>query len=179
MMEYSLKSGEILNIREAVPEDAAGFLSYMIKIGAESDNLLFGEGDVDMTEAQEREFLQKQRDTPDSVMFLGELNGEIVCSAQVGRQGGSSRTTHRGGMAIAVLKDHWNKGVGTCMMQEIISFARSLGIEQLELEVKSDNENAIALYRKTGFRKTGEIPRYFRYTPNRYADADIMICPLI
>lgn len=179
MMEYNLKSGEILYIREAVPDDAAGFINYMSKIGGESDNLLFGAGEVNMTEVQERDFLQNQHDTPDTVMLLGELNGEIVCSAQVGKQGESSRTNHRGGMAIAVLKDHWNKGIGTCLMREIISFACSLGIEQLELEVKSDNENAIALYRKTGFRKTGEIPNYFRYAPDKYANADIMVCSLL
>ena len=53
--------------------------------------------------------------------------------------------------------------------------AKEAGYEQAELEVISDNQRAIALYRSLGFEKYGTFPDNVRYSDGTYADADWMM----
>ena len=173
-MEHKLKTGESLLIRKAEPDDAEEILEYMEKISGESRNLLFAPGELKMTVEDEKSLLENLRYSNDSVMLVGELNGRIVCAAQATRKGSKMRIRHRGGIAAAVLKEHWSKGIGQCLMNEIIGFALTVGIEQLELEVRSDNAAAIALYKKSGFVTTGKIPGFMKID-DEYFDVDIMV----
>ena len=47
--------------------------------------------------------------------------------------------------------------------------------EQAELEVISDNQNAIALYKSLGFEKYGTFPNNIKYSDGTYANADWMM----
>ena len=58
-------------------------------------------------------------------------------------------------------------------MDEMISFAQSVEIEIITLEVKTDNERAIRLYEKYGFEKFGTYRGFFKID-GRYYDADFM-----
>ena len=60
-------------------------------------------------------------------------------------------------------------------MQTVLDVARSIGYEQAELEVVSDNKNAIALYKNLGFEKYGTFPNYMKYSDGTYASADWMM----
>lgn len=49
------------------------------------------------------------------------------------------------------------------MMQELLRFAKEdAGLEVLELEVREDNEHAIALYKKLGFKKIGYYEKFVK-----------------
>lgn len=173
-----LKSGEELLVREAVPEDARALLDYMNRIGGESDNLLYGKNEIKRTAAQEQEFLYGMQKDPNGAMFVGLLRGQIIGSAQCGRKSPQTRTWHRGSVALAVSKAQWGKGVGRCLMQRLMDYAKEIGLEMLELEVRADNAGAIALYQKTGFVEIGRYKNFFKYAPGVYADALLMQCVL-
>ncbi len=53
-------------------------------------------------------------------------------------------------------KEYWGRGVGCSMMDFIESYARSLGLKSVYLNVRKDNPRAIALYLKRGFRALQE-----------------------
>lgn len=48
-------------------------------------------------------------------------------------------------MGIAVLKDYWNKGIGKIMIQECINWCKEKCVEQLELEVVTENNELIII----------------------------------
>ena len=48
-------------------------------------------------------------------------------------------------------------GVGDHLVQAVVRWARRAGAEVLRLAVVPGNENAVALYRRNGFRLTGEL----------------------
>ncbi|MGP8848132.1 GNAT family N-acetyltransferase [Enterobacter asburiae] len=48
-------------------------------------------------------------------------------------------------------KNYWGQGLGREIMQKIISEARLLGLKKLYLQVNSNNQRAINLYKKEGF----------------------------
>ena len=59
--------------------------------------------------------------------------------------------------APAYVKEHWNKGIGTQLLHEIIEFAKDNQFEIIDLQVRSDNAPAIHLYEKYGFRERSVI----------------------
>ena len=62
-------------------------------------------------------------------------------------------------------------------MEGLIEYAKKNGIEILNLEVRSDNVNAIHLYEKYGFRHIGTSPAYFKIGDD-YVDFELMFLDL-
>lgn len=56
--------------------------------------------------------------------------------------------------SIYVKDDHRKKGYGTLLMNQALSFLKSKKTTKILLNVGSDNESAISLYKKIGFRTT-------------------------
>lgn len=52
-------------------------------------------------------------------------------------------------------------GIATALMENFIRFAVSYGVTEVWLEVKTDNEAAIALYVKFGFMKSMIMKNYY------------------
>ena len=48
------------------------------------------------------------------------------------------------------------KGCGTAALQEIIRYFRDHGANNIRLSTKDTNAGALSMYRKAGFRDTGE-----------------------
>jgi putative acetyltransferase len=62
---------------------------------------------------------------------------------------------------MAVRDDWQGKGVGTLLMQAVVDLAdRWLNLRRLELEVYTDNEAALRLYKKFGFEIEGTLIDY-------------------
>ena len=61
-----------------------------------------------------------------------------------------------------MVRDDWHgKGVGTAMMRAVIDLAdKWLNLARIELTVFTDNQSAIALYRKFGFEIEGTHRKY-------------------
>ena len=71
------------------------------------------------------------------------------------------RVNHRGEIGMMVRDDWHGKGVGTAMMRAVIDLAdKWLNLARIELTVFTDNESAIALYRKFGFEIEGTHRKY-------------------
>lgn len=62
-----------------------------------------------------------------------------------------------------VLPEYRNKGIGRAIFDFLLPQLKEIGIEQMLLEVMSDNKNAIRLYRKLGFKVSRNL-KYFEQT---------------
>lgn len=54
-------------------------------------------------------------------------------------------------------------GLGSALLNRVLTLAKALGYEQLELEVIDGNDRALGLYQRMGFVQTGRMPNAFRY----------------
>ena len=162
-----------ITYREAEPSDAGKFLEYCKIVGAESDNLTFGAEGLSLTISQEADFIRKFAGNPGSIMIVAFDEGELIGTGAVSVVSGKPRFAHRREIAISVRKDYWGKGIGTGIMKVLMDFARKSGAEVLELEVRSDNEAAISLYKKFGFEKIGTNEKFFKINGEFFA-ADYM-----
>lgn len=80
-------------------------------------------------------------------------------------------TSHVVRLTIAVHEGYQRRGIGTALMNELLSWARSTAhVEKVELQVRSSNEPAIALYRSLGFVEEGRKTRRLKIGPNHYLD---------
>ena len=160
--------------REAEPSDAGKFLEYCKTVGAETDNLTFGAEGIPLTISQEADFIRKYSGNPNSIMLVAFDEGELVGTGAVSVVSGRERFAHRREIAISVRKDYWGKGIGSGLMNLLMDFCRKNGAESVELEVRSDNEAAISLYKKFGFEKIGRNEKFFKINGEFFA-ADYMI----
>lgn len=81
------------------------------------------------------------------------------------------RRRHVGQIGMAVRDDWQGKGVGTALMQAAIDLAdKWLNLSRLELEVYTDNESAVRLYKKFDFVIEGTLVR-FAFRDGQYVDA--------
>ncbi len=64
-------------------------------------------------------------------------------------------------------------GYGERLLDQIIERARYAEVEAIFLEVRPSNANALALYRKKGFRKIAKRPAYYQAKQGR-EDADVL-----
>lgn len=159
--ELRLNSGELLILRKPEEQDAKNMISYLNQVGGESDNLLFGENEFHLTVEQEVSYLKSLESQPGTLMLLGLLDSEIVSVAQISCLS-RKRISHNAEIALSVKKAHWQKGIGRHMMEELLAFARNTGvIRTVSLGVRADNENAVHLYEKLGFKKVGVHKDYF------------------
>lgn len=65
-------------------------------------------------------------------------------------------------MNIVVKKDFRHQGIGSLLLKELISLAKSFDIENLFLEVNEKNTPAISLYNKFGFKKISTRKNYYK-----------------
>ena len=158
-------------IVRAQAEDAAALLAYLRIIGGETDNLSFGPEGVPLDEEAEQRYLAMQAQSHDNIQLIAKVNGEIIGTASLIRRHG--RMYHRAEFGISLKKAWWGCGAATALAQGVLDFAREAGIEQVNLEVRSDNKRAIALYEKLGFRKLCTFPGFFKIR-GELIDFDLM-----
>ena len=140
--------------------DAAENLEFLRKVGAETDNLTFGAEGLPITVEAEKAFIEQLKDSRSGVMLVAKEDGRIVGNASLTRL--PRRMSHRGELSVSVLRSHWNRGIGSLLMQELLTFAKENGFAMIDLQVRSDNQSAIHLYEKYGFQKLCKYPGFFQ-----------------
>lgn len=84
------------------------------------------------------------------------------------------RRRHVGQIGMAVRDDWQGKGVGSALMQAMTELAdKWLNLTRIELEVYTDNESAIHLYKKFGFVVEG-TQHHFAYRDGEFVDVYAM-----
>ena len=180
MSEYTLKDGRTLILRDPTLDDAQEMVDYLKIVGGETDFLLCDENGIDgLTLEGEREWITATLSAPNTKMFVGTVDGEIVLVCDV-RAAARKRVSHSAEVAISIKRSCWHIGVGSIAMQTMIDFARSTGeLRQLSLEVREGNERAIALYRRFGFvevgRHKGRIQIHGEYFDEILMDLDLTL----
>lgn len=154
--EYTLKDGRKALIRSPREEDIQGMLAYLYQSAGETDFVLrYPEECGKYTAEGERELFDRINRSDTGAMLVCLVEGKIAGNCQI-TWNNSIKTGHRAGVAIALLKDYWNQGIGTRLFQELIRIAEDHeNILQLELEFIEGNSRARALYEKMVFRITG------------------------
>lgn len=110
--------------------------------------------------------------SPNETRLLAEIGGKVVGSIGLHRL--ENRRAHVGSIGMAVHDAYAGRGIGTVLMQAVVTQAdRWLNLKRLELTVYDDNRPAIALYERFGFEREG-THRAFAWRDGAYVDAVAM-----
>lgn len=156
MSEYTLCDGRTLILRDPTLDDAQELMDFLKIVGSETDFLLADENGIEgLTLEGERSWITATLESPNTKMFVGTVDGEIVLVCDV-RAAARSRIAHVGGVAISIKRAYWHLGIGSIAMRVMIDFAKETGfLRILSLEVREGNGRAIALYKRFGFVEIG------------------------
>ncbi|HEX2489844.1 MAG TPA: GNAT family N-acetyltransferase [Blastocatellia bacterium] len=106
-------------------------------------------------------------------LLVAVIDGEVVGTIGL-HTSPRPRLSHRGEIGMMVRDDWQGKGVGSAMMQAVVDLAdKWLNLKRIELTVYTDNEPAIALYRKFGFEIEGTHRKY-AFRDGEFVDAYAM-----
>lgn len=107
-----------------------------------------------------------------NIVAVSDTDGAVIGHIVLFR--GKGFQSHSGWFGLAVHEDWWRRGVGSALMAAMIDTAHNwLGLTRISLEVFTDNDPAIALYRKFGFEIEGTMRRRV-FRMGRYADGYMM-----
>ena len=165
------KLGREVVLRAAVPEDAADLIQYLKVTSGETPFLIREPEEITITMESEVAFIQNKIDSERELMLLAFVDGKHVGNCSLMSLAPYKRYQHRCDVAIALYQEYCGCGIGTAMLQTVLNVAREAGYEQAELEVMAENENAIAMYEKLGFKKYGTFPDNMKYADGSYMDA--------
>jgi ribosomal protein S18 acetylase RimI-like enzyme len=151
---------ENFEFREACEYDAAALLAHLSKVGGETDNLTFGAEGFRISVEREARFISRFAKNEDEIMLVVMDGGTVVGNGVIERER-IPRLSHRTRLTLTVLRDYWGQGIGSRLMEMMIKFCRESRASVISLEVRADNDRAVSLYRKFGFRTVGRMEKYF------------------
>lgn len=148
--DITLKNGTRAYLKSPSVENAEEMVSYVFRTREESHFLNRYPEELTTTVAGERNWIEEGRSSEFRLILSCFVGDKIVGSADL-RFFDALKFRHRAGVGIAVLKEHWGKGIGSALFSELISVAKNRGIEIMELEFFEGNARGEALYKKFGF----------------------------
>jgi RimJ/RimL family protein N-acetyltransferase len=104
-----------------------------------------------------------ENDSPEHVMF-GAFEEEQLIGITGFNRMARQRAMHRGEIVqVYVDSKYRGQNIGEKLIRRALDYAFTLdGIEQVQLSVIANNQTAIKLYEKLGFKTFGVQPRYFK-----------------
>jgi succinyl-CoA synthetase alpha subunit/GNAT superfamily N-acetyltransferase len=142
-----LTDGTTIEIRPARPEDFAAVRDLHAKMSP--DNLYLRFFSLSLM-AVEREARRICRDpAPDHAALLAVLDGEVVGCGSYEVANDGSRSAE---VAMAVADDMHNRGVGTLLLEHLISLAHSRGVRAFTAETLSENALMLKVFADSGLQ---------------------------
>ena len=174
--KFKLKDGREALLRSPCEEDAEEMLQFIMKASGETEFLLRSPEEwADFSLDQEKAFLNEACCNENSMMIACIVDGRIAGNCQISFSTGM-KERHRASVAIALLQEFWNLGIGTKMFEEMIRIAGERGeIRQIELDYIEGNSRARSLYEKMGFRITGVKPDAIRMKDGSFVNEYMMV----
>jgi ribosomal-protein-alanine N-acetyltransferase len=96
--------------------------------------------------------------------YHGKLVGYIMCKTEYGfsnfKKLGFVKKGHV--VSVAVLEEHRRQGLGSAIVEEAIKGVKEKRCDELYLEVRCSNTDAVRLYEKLGFFIKQRLKTYYR-----------------
>ena len=142
-----LTDGTTIEIRPARPDDFDAVRDMHAKMSAQNlYRRFFGTGRL--AAVQEARRICRESG-PDRAALLAVLAGQVVGCGSYELVGGGSRSAE---IAMAVADDVHSRGIGTLLLEHLVSLARDRGVRAFEAETLGDNAPMLQVFADAGLR---------------------------
>jgi RimJ/RimL family protein N-acetyltransferase len=170
-----LKNGKECVLRSPDTCDAENILDYLKKASEETDYMIRYPEEVTMTIVEEEKFIKLLRESKKDLMISAFIDDKLVGNAGLSPIRDNIKVCHRASFGIAIKKEAWGLSLGKILLEEVLESAKKVGFEQVELEVVSENQKAINLYEKFGFKIYGTRENGFKLKNGSYYTEYLMM----
>lgn len=173
---FELNDGRKALLRSPKEEDVESTLEYLVVSAGETEFIQrYPEECSKYTAESEKMLFERKNASPNEAMIMCIADGKVVGNCEISFFNGI-KTRHRASVAIALIREFWNQGIGTKMFQELIRLAENReDVMQIELDFVEGNSRARHLYEKMGFRITGVRPNAIRLKDGTLLNEYMMI----
>ncbi|WP_396137727.1 GNAT family N-acetyltransferase [Flavobacterium sp.] len=168
-IKVKLKNSKEVTIRSAEISDGNKLLNTIKEYIGNSDFIPKLTEEFKLTLNQEEDWINSFIQKDNSLLLVAEFEDNIIGNIDIT---GNSRITmqHTAVIGMGMLIEWRNSGLGTELMKYSIEWAKENPIlELLLLQVYTENELGLNLYRKMEFIENGVIKNYFKQN-GRYYD---------
>jgi ribosomal protein S18 acetylase RimI-like enzyme len=144
-------------VRALSPEDAAAW--HNLQLGIYREQQWFVGDTPPPADALSRKLLAVDASYD---LYLGALVGGVLVGWLELHRYTTPRLSHVAVLTLAVALPYRRRGLGRRLLQEAYRWARRVGVEKLQLNVRAGNLAARALYRSEGFSEEGREVRQLR-----------------
>ncbi|MCE3011094.1 MAG: GNAT family N-acetyltransferase [Proteobacteria bacterium] len=172
--KFKSKSGADVTIRSACKQDAPMILDLSKSVIEEEAYQLTSGAEFKLTIDAEEKWIVSHQLNPNHIILVAETNSKIVGMLDFSN-GHRKRIAHTGEFGMSVEKSSRDQGIGSLSLSALCEWASSNSlIEKIGLSVHSNNDRAIALYKKIGFEVEGVRKRDLKYGEGQYVDTVVM-----
>ncbi|SET12235.1 GNAT family N-acetyltransferase [Paenibacillus sp. NFR01] len=169
-IHFTDKRGRDIVLRAATSADAEQVLAYNRSIFQEAPYLLTTLEEFTITAEDERRWIEDIQQDPDSLILIAIYEGEVAGFLDFQR-GHRRRIAHTGSFSINIRRDLRGGGLGTRMLQELITWATARPeLEKIWLQVFATNQPAISLYESQGFVQDSLMEKQIKLENGEYVD---------
>lgn len=161
-------------IRNACTEDVDSLIEINYSILSENIYMLRSRGEVKYNRDDFARQIEDNLISEGKLFIVAEVENNIAGYLQF-ENGIFKKISHAGMLQIFLHRDFRESGIGTAMLKVLIDWAeKNPLIEKLTLSVFSNNERAINLYKKSGFKEEGRCPEDMKFSDGTYVDSVLM-----
>lgn len=171
--KHKLKNGKTLTVKAARVKDASQIVKLMKDIVAEGPFTLIEPDEYKATVKSESARIRRFNKAEGKVYITAEVNNEIAGFISFDNWD-TRRTKHTGLFSVFIKKKFRRLGIGKILVQTLINWGKSNPVnKKISLFVFSTNKNAIALYKRLGFKQEGYCPKDM-IIDGKYVDSIMM-----
>jgi RimJ/RimL family protein N-acetyltransferase len=149
----------MIRLRRASPGDAQALVDLAEEVGREEGRWILGTGPW-RSVGDERRYLRTVRRHSDAAVFVAEDDERIVARLSLARDPHPA-SRHVADLGLMVAEGYRRRGIGSALLEQAVSWARSTGVRKLELHVFPWNQPALRLYESFGFEREGYRRRHY------------------
>lgn len=170
---FSLQNEKKLILRTALVKDASQIVKLMMDIVNEGPFTLAEPDEYKSTTASESKKIKRFKEAEGKIYLVAEIKNEITGFISFDNWD-TRRTSHTGLFSVFIKKKWRGKGIGKILVNGILKWGITNPVnKKISLAVFSTNKNAIALYKKLGFKPEGRCPRDM-IIDGKYVDSILM-----
>ena len=160
-------------LRCPTKDDAFELSKLRVKIDGETENLDREPGEGLLTPKDFEKLIYEDSIAEKTIFLVAEVEGKIVGFTRC--EGSKlSRFRHKAEFGICISKDYWGYGIGKVLLENVLMWADTEGIEKISLTVVESNSKAIELYKRYGFVEEGLLIKDRIHKDGNYYNTVIM-----
>ncbi|HET6516448.1 MAG TPA: GNAT family protein [Thermodesulfovibrionales bacterium] len=170
--KFTAKNGELITLRQAVPEDAREIINTVSSTSLERSYVLMEKHDKNPeTEAK----YIRDMDRKSNLLLVAIANGAVVGSLAALQSDGGHRqqTAHILNIGLHLTKTYRGLGIGSEMLRYTVKWAVEHRFKKLEASIFTTNKRSLNLFGRAGFVEEATKRKQFRIGTD-YIDEVIM-----